>query len=204
MDVYKQEEEEEMIKEEKEEKERREEGEKKKESLVLIVSGDRDWKDEEALRRVLNVVVGSCLEVLQKKIKEVVLIHGGCRGVDKLFEKVFRELFISIQVSYSIKTYSAEWDLYGKKAGILRNEEMFRERLNFAYHLILIFHDDLFNKSRGTKHMYQLCEKEQTRQLQHRSGKWREGLVYFAHFLSRDSDSLINTKLLKLHHPLSL
>lgn len=67
------------------------------------------------------------------------LISGGARGVDSLGEQ------LATQKGIPIKRFTPNWDLYGKKAGILRNMEMGR----YADALIAC-HD---GSSRGTAHM---------------------------------------------------
>ena len=46
--------------------------------------------------------------------------------------------------------YEAKWDEYGKRAGILRDIEMFDTE---KPDIVLAFHDDLLGRSRGTLHM---------------------------------------------------
>lgn len=72
-----------------------------------------------------------------------VIIHGGARGADRLAGQVAESLNIPTEV------YQPDWNTHGRKAGILRNQEMLDEG---KPDLILAFHDDLEN-SKGTGHM---------------------------------------------------
>lgn len=72
-----------------------------------------------------------------------VLVHGACKGADLLAATVAEGL------GWKIYDYPAEWDKYGKKAGILRNMKMYdvhKPDLVYAFH-------NSFKESRGTRHM---------------------------------------------------
>ena len=76
--------------------------------------------------------------------RQTYIISGKARGADALGELFARK--------YGLKTkeYPAQWDLYGKKAGFIRNETMVNES-----DIVIIFHD---GKSKGTKHDLELCK----------------------------------------------
>lgn len=106
--------------------------------MVVLVTGAREWTDRDKIERELqDVVETGWLELV---------VHGGCRGADELTEKACPGWGIPTKV------YPAKWDEYGKKAGILRNIEMFDTE---KPDLVLAFHDDLFGRSKGTLHMVQ-------------------------------------------------
>ena len=75
---------------------------------------------------------------------EIEIVSGCSKGADKLGERYAQNKNISI------KHFPAKWNLYGKKAGFLRNEEMAK----YATHAI-IFWDQ---QSKGSKLMIDLCE----------------------------------------------
>jgi SLOG family YspA-like protein len=100
--------------------------------MKLIIAGSRD----------LCPTVSEIRLELEKagwfdKVKEVV--SGGAVGVDTMGERFAK--FWDIPV----KRFPANWNYHGKKAGVLRNEEMGR----YA-NALLAFWD---SKSKGTKHM---------------------------------------------------
>jgi hypothetical protein len=111
----------------------------------LLVSGYRDYSDEEVIRQQL-------LEAWReaKKPDQVTLIHGGCRGVDTVAAQVGREL------GWQEEVYKPEWRKNGVLnlgAGPARNEEMI---LKGKPDYTVIF---LSKKSRGTKQMKGLLDK---------------------------------------------
>jgi hypothetical protein len=62
-----------------------------------------------------------CDYYLSKKIQsgeKVVIISGGAKGADSLGERYAQERGLEVKV------FRADWDKYGKRAGILRNTKM--------------------------------------------------------------------------------
>lgn len=114
--------------------------------IVILVTGSRDWDDFNKMELCLKKYYG----------KKVLLIHGNCRGADKISEIVGRKL------KFDILSKSAEWKKYGKQAGILRNIEMIKELLVYkksgVQTIVLAFHSDIEN-SKGTKHCVNECKK---------------------------------------------
>lgn len=107
----------------------------------VLVTGSRDYRRRSTIRRAL--------EELQADGGIELVIHGACRGADKLAESVATELGI---------TYvgvPAEWRKYNPGAGPMRNQRMIDE---WAPTLVLAFHDDIEN-SRGTKDLVRRAEK---------------------------------------------
>lgn len=49
---------------------------------------------------------------------DITVIHGGASGADTLAD------IIASSLGFNIERYPAQWNLYGKKAGPIRNEEM--------------------------------------------------------------------------------
>lgn len=105
--------------------------------MNIIVAGGRDFKDYNLLRQKLNDLL--------KDINDVVIISGKANGADSLGEQYGRENNIAI------KEFPAKWDLYGKSAGYMRNEEMAK-----IGDMLIAFWD---GKSKGTKHMIDLAKK---------------------------------------------
>lgn len=98
----------------------------------VIVAGSRNYYNKDFIYNKLDIL-------LSKINKPVQIVSGLAKGVD------------SIAVDYandrglSIKTFVANWDEYGKKAGILRNIEMG----DYADALVAF----RLNNSVGTSHM---------------------------------------------------
>jgi hypothetical protein len=99
----------------------------------------------EGFRTIIAGSRGVCqYDLVLRAIREAgwpisVVISGGARGADRLGEQY------AIDEGIQIERFIPKWDLFGKRAGILRNEEM----ADAAEALIAIWD----KKSTGTKHM---------------------------------------------------
>ena len=107
--------------------------------MRLLVCGDRNWKDQEAIKRAL-VTLGP-----------EVVIHGAAKGADSLAGEVANDLNIATEV------YPAQWSLYGKGAGPIRNQQMIDEG---HPDIVIWFHKDL-DSSKGTKNMVHKAQDHQ-------------------------------------------
>jgi len=93
--------------------------------ITIIVTGSREYKDAYTMRRVFTEV--------KKEFGAFRLVHGNQRGADKLSEFICRSLGIT-----DIQRYDANWDLYGKAAGPIRNREMIDKELTRGDCIIVI------------------------------------------------------------------
>lgn len=75
----------------------------------------------------------------------ITLVHGAARGADTLAGN------IGAQLGYSIEAHPADWNTYGKKAGIIRNQHM----VNLGADVTLAFP---IGESRGTRHCMRVAE----------------------------------------------
>src|SRR5262245_29065593 len=109
-----------------------------KRPLRVLVSGSREWDDPDPIRRELEILP-----------RGTIIIHGNARGADRLAHQVAEELGLEI------RPCPAEWEKYGKAAGIIRNRQMLQED---QPDLVLAFHPAI-DQARGTKHMVEIaCE----------------------------------------------
>ena len=76
----------------------------------------------------------------------IVIVSGGCAGADLLGERYAKEN------GYSIDRYPAEWQKYGRKAGIMRNAVMADNA-----DALIAYWDGI---SRGTKNMIDEARKK--------------------------------------------
>lgn len=97
----------------------------------VIIAGGRDFNDYTKLKEF-------CDKVLINQT-EIEIVSGGAKGSDRLGEQYAKDK------GYSLKIFKADWDKYGKGAGMLRNTDM----ANYADALI-VFWD---GESKGTKNM---------------------------------------------------
>jgi len=105
--------------------------------MKVIVAGSRDFNDYHTLKEKLDMIL--------KNQKEVTIISGTAKGADKLGERYASEHH------HKVEQYVPMWDIFGKKAGYMRNEEMAKHS-----DACVVFWD---GKSRGTKHMIDISKK---------------------------------------------
>ncbi len=106
----------------------------------VIVAGTRNFDDYKLLEvELINFLKG-------KKPSEVTIVSGTARGADSLGERFAREK------GCWVRLFPADWETFGKSAGYRRNADMAK----FA-DACIVFWD---GKSRGTKHMIDLAERE--------------------------------------------
>lgn len=106
--------------------------------MKLIVAGSRNVTNYNCLKFYIDEY--------RKKIKVTTIISGGAKGADKFGEKYAWENNLVLEI------YEADWTNLGKAAGYRRNEVMARKG-----DLLIAFWD---GKSRGTKHMIDIAERE--------------------------------------------
>lgn len=79
----------------------------------VIIAGSRTFNDYKLLCQTMD-------HLLQNIQEEIVVICGEARGADTLGRKY------ALERGYKVRSYPANWTLYGKKAGIVRNRLMAR------------------------------------------------------------------------------
>lgn len=101
--------------------------------MRLLICGDRNWSDSDLIYEQFLKLV---------KLPDVV-IEGEARGADALGRNC------ALALKIPVSPYPALWDVYGKGAGPIRNQQMLDE--GKPTH-VWAFHDDIEN-SKGTKDM---------------------------------------------------
>lgn len=104
----------------------------------VLVCGSRNWKDVETLYKILSALP-----------KGSTIIEGEAPGADTLARIWGRQL------GFTVEAYPAEWQRFGRRAGILRNQKMLRKG---RPELVIAFHEDL-QESRGTIYMMTLARR---------------------------------------------
>ena len=110
-----------------------------REPIVVLVTGDRDWNNYDSIRTEL-----------EKLPSGSAVVHGACRGADRIAGEIAEELGLEP------RPYPADWRRYRGGAGPIRNQQMLDEEPEIS--LVLAFHPDL-TKSKGTKDMVERSEK---------------------------------------------
>ena len=106
--------------------------------MKILICGSRDFKKAYLIQRILRHI--------QKRVKIEEIIHGGCRGADRLAGKLAQELGIKETI------FPANWTLYGKAAGPIRNREMLEKG---KPDLVIAFYSG--KKTSGTQNMVKLA-----------------------------------------------
>lgn len=101
--------------------------------MKVIIAGCRDFNDFGFIKESIDMLISS------GKVNITEIVSGKAKGADTLGEK-----YASLN-NIPVKEFPANWNLYGKKAGFLRNQEMG----NYADCLIAFWDSN----SKGTKHM---------------------------------------------------
>ncbi|BBC53858.1 hypothetical protein [Mycobacterium phage PP] len=81
----------------------------------VLITGSRDWVD----RTTIWTALQSELELFGS----LTIVHGGARGADDIAD---RWAWGKSQEGYDVEVerHDADWETHGKRAGIIRNQEM--------------------------------------------------------------------------------
>lgn len=101
--------------------------------MRILVCGDRNWNDYSKIENVLK-----------NYPKDTVIIHGDCRGADKIADYVAKKYGMTVE-KYPVT--KEEWNKFGRGAGPLRNKRMLTEGNPDK---VIAFHPNL-DDSKGTK-----------------------------------------------------
>lgn len=129
----------------------------------IIIAGGRDFDDYKKLKSVVNDIIFDleCRNTVtgigntsrEKENHLIEFISGIAKGADRLGEKFVKETIWSS----NIKRFPANWELFSKSAGYIRNEQMAKYAIaDNNYGVLIAFWD---GKSKGTKHMINLAKK---------------------------------------------
>lgn len=81
----------------------------------VIIAGSRKYNDYETLRNKCNHILSQKMADTNVKI---IVLSGGASGADALGERYAKEYGLQIE------RHPADWDIYGRAAGPIRNAEM--------------------------------------------------------------------------------
>lgn len=104
--------------------------------MNVIVAGGRDFSDYELMKEKLDKLFVNI---------EPVIVCGEAKGADSLGKKYAEEK------GYTVLSYPADWNTFGKRAGYIRNEAM----AVVADALVAFWNGE----SKGTKHMIDTMKK---------------------------------------------
>ena len=108
--------------------------------MNILCCGDRNWKNELAIRNELSKFIG----------KDITIIHGAARGADSIAGNIAKEF------GFKVKEFPADWNKYKKAAGPIRNKQMLDEG---KPDLVIAFHNKI-EDSKGTKNMVTISKEQ--------------------------------------------
>lgn len=108
--------------------------------MRIIIAGSRVFDDYLKLKREVDEFI------CQNPEADVEIVSGNARGADMLGERYAAEK------GYKLKLFKANWKMFGKSAGIIRNEQM----ADYA-DTCIVFWD---GQSSGTRNMIELSKKK--------------------------------------------
>lgn len=110
--------------------------------MRVLVCGDRTWDDYQTLSNALNT--------LCNVYPIDTIIEGEARGADRMAAK-----WAENERGYTVIKFPADWDKYGKSAGVIRNKQMLVEG---QPSLVVAFHKNI-QSSKGTLNMIYQANK---------------------------------------------
>lgn len=103
--------------------------------MRILVTGTREWTDEDAVRSLLIDYIGDMDPSM------VTVVHGDARGLDAAADRIARSL------GCQVEPHPAKWKTHGAtKAGRIRNQEM----VDAGAEVCLAFPKRIRAKSKGT------------------------------------------------------
>lgn len=114
--------------------------------MRVLACGNRDFNDHQ----IVQLVVDGLATTTREGNESLHLIHGDCRGADRLVAD-----YVSVWPHSVVDAYPADWDKIGKAAGYARNQQMLREG---EPTLVLAFIDKPLAECKGTGHMVTIAK----------------------------------------------
>jgi len=103
---------------------------------AITVVGSRDYSDYDEFYDCMRRVIGEICTRKGVDLNDILIISGGARGADSMAEQ------FTVDDGLPFLEIPAEWDKYGKSAGMVRNSQLV-EKADY----VVAFWD---GKSRGT------------------------------------------------------
>lgn len=120
----------------------------------IIIAGSREFSNPFIHYPIMKSTVHSVISDLKlsdEELKQLTIVSGSAKGADTLGERY------SLEFGYACTRFPANWNLYGKRAGYIRNTEMAKYATEPSYTGLLIAFWN--GKSRGTKHMIDIAKE---------------------------------------------
>ncbi len=91
--------------------------------MRILITGSRDWTNGVAIEHALR----------QHAVPDAILVHGDCRGADKIAAKIWKGMNLKDE------PHPANWHKYGPTAGPIRNREMINSGIDLCLAFIKNF-----------------------------------------------------------------
>jgi hypothetical protein len=114
--------------------------------LRILVTGSRNWADRNTIRAALVTAAYPWLSAHNTSTCHVTVVHGGARRADTIAGEIGRAL------GFTVEVHHADWERYGKRAGMIRNQVM----VDAGADVCLAFP---LGESRGTRGCMRAAEK---------------------------------------------
>jgi hypothetical protein len=111
-------------------------------NMRVIIAGSRKFNDYDLLKKECNAWLAEACRIE--------IISGHAQGADLLGERFANEFY------YPLKVFPANWNLYGRSAGYIRNKAMAEYANEDLKGFLIAFWD---RKSTGTKNMIDICNR---------------------------------------------
>ena len=112
----------------------------KTDNLNIVIAGGRDYRNYKNLEEFVDKIIKD----MNHEYKTVTIISGMAQGADMLGVQY------SIEHKYALLKFPANWQLYGKRAGFIRNKQMLDYLAESQDNgMVIAFWD---GQSSGTKH----------------------------------------------------
>ena len=124
-------------------------------SIRIAIVGSRDFEDYELVSQEVSTYICNNINAFVHNDKiyvkngtrdETLIISGGAKGADTLAERFAKDN------NFNIKIFKPDWELYGKRAGFIRNSKIVDNcDVLFAFQI---------NNSKGTQHSINLAKEK--------------------------------------------
>lgn len=85
--------------------------------MKILICGSRNWVDHTPIK-----------EVIDSLSPDSTVLVGGATGADLIAQRLAEE-----RDDIKVEVYYAQWDIWGKRAGPIRNIEMLEQKPNIVY-----------------------------------------------------------------------
>lgn len=113
--------------------------------FALLIVGSRSVTDYAFVKNRIDMLIAP----IRHKYR-FLIVSGGADGADSLAE------FYAKENGIDFKLFPADWKIYGKQAGYVRNRQMHKYVAGFEHRGCIAFWD---GSSRGTMHSFVLAEE---------------------------------------------